>query len=177
MARPALGRERACGRGQDRGDQAVRCRARGDRHHRAEQGGDVPDDAKRANWSLRKLKTYLGRVIRDIKRKTAGNQPLRKRFARLLTLPSARAGARVRQARLRSSRTIRAPWRPGRGRATRARRKLNAPQRHAEGARRAANARTARSSVTAMRISSGRAWAIFKGRPPAPHGHMGCAQG
>src|SRR3989449_5680658 len=29
---------------------------------------------KRANRSLRKLKTYLGRVIRDIRRKTAGNE-------------------------------------------------------------------------------------------------------
>ena len=31
---------------------------------------------KRANRSLRKLKTYLGRVIRDIRRKTAGNEGL-----------------------------------------------------------------------------------------------------
>jgi IS5 family transposase len=41
---------------------------------------------KRARRSLRKLKTYLGRVIRDVKRKTAGNESLRERFARLLYL-------------------------------------------------------------------------------------------
>jgi IS5 family transposase len=41
---------------------------------------------KRANRSLRKLKTYLGRVIRDVKRKTAGNASLRERFVRLLYL-------------------------------------------------------------------------------------------
>ena len=35
---------------------------------------------KRANRSLRKLKTYLGRVIRDIRRKTAGNEGLRETF-------------------------------------------------------------------------------------------------
>jgi IS5 family transposase len=35
---------------------------------------------KRANRSLRKLKTYLGRVIRDIWRKTAGNEGLRETF-------------------------------------------------------------------------------------------------
>jgi transposase, IS5 family len=41
---------------------------------------------KRANRSLRKLRTYLGRVIRDIKRKIAGNESLRERFARLIYL-------------------------------------------------------------------------------------------
>ena len=41
---------------------------------------------KRANKSLRKLKTYLGRVIRDIKRKTAGHESLGERLARLLYL-------------------------------------------------------------------------------------------
>ena len=35
---------------------------------------------KRANRSLRKLRTYLGRVIRDIRRKTAGTQALREAF-------------------------------------------------------------------------------------------------
>ena len=37
---------------------------------------------KRANRSLRKLKTYLGRVIRDIRRKMAGNESLRETFVR-----------------------------------------------------------------------------------------------
>src|SRR5262249_4423443 len=32
---------------------------------------------KRANRSLRKLKTYLGRVIRDIERRIVGNEDLR----------------------------------------------------------------------------------------------------
>src|SRR5664280_1809122 len=41
---------------------------------------------KRANRSLRKLKTYLGRVIRDIRRKTAGNKGLRETFVRPLYL-------------------------------------------------------------------------------------------
>ena len=41
---------------------------------------------KRANRSLRKLKTYLGRVIRDIRRKTAGNEEMRERFVRPLHL-------------------------------------------------------------------------------------------
>ena len=41
---------------------------------------------KRANRSLRKLKTYLGRVIRDIRRKTAGNEGLRETFVRPLYL-------------------------------------------------------------------------------------------
>jgi IS5 family transposase len=41
---------------------------------------------KRANRSLRKLKTYLGRVIRDIRRKTAGQEPLRESFIRPLYL-------------------------------------------------------------------------------------------
>ena len=34
---------------------------------------------KRANRSLRKLKTYLGRVIRDIERRIVGNDDLRSR--------------------------------------------------------------------------------------------------
>ena len=41
---------------------------------------------KRANRSLRKLRTYLGRVIRDIRRKTAGTQTLREAFTRPLYL-------------------------------------------------------------------------------------------
>ena len=41
---------------------------------------------KRANRSLRKLKTYLGRVIRDIRRKTAGNEGLRETLVRPLYL-------------------------------------------------------------------------------------------
>ena len=41
---------------------------------------------KRANRGLRKLKTYLGRVIRDIRRKTAGNEGLRETFVRPLYL-------------------------------------------------------------------------------------------
>lgn len=41
---------------------------------------------KRANRSLRKLKTYLGRIIRDIRRKTAGNENLRESFVRPLHL-------------------------------------------------------------------------------------------
>jgi len=41
---------------------------------------------KRANKSLRKLKTYLGRVIRDIGRRIAGNEPLEEAFARELLL-------------------------------------------------------------------------------------------
>jgi transposase, IS5 family len=41
---------------------------------------------KRANRSLRKLKTYLGRVIRDIERRIAGNELLREVFVRPLFL-------------------------------------------------------------------------------------------
>jgi transposase, IS5 family len=41
---------------------------------------------KRANKSLRKLKTYLGRVMRDIRRKTAANEALRAVFAHPLSL-------------------------------------------------------------------------------------------
>ena len=41
---------------------------------------------KRAQKALRKLKTYLGRVIRDIGRKTAGNEELRQAFVRPLYL-------------------------------------------------------------------------------------------
>ena len=41
---------------------------------------------KRANRSLRKLKTYLGRVIRDIRRKTAGDEGLRETLVRPLDL-------------------------------------------------------------------------------------------
>src|SRR5262249_29089329 len=41
---------------------------------------------KRANPSLRKLKTYLGRVIRDIERRIVGNEDLREAFVRPLFL-------------------------------------------------------------------------------------------
>jgi len=41
---------------------------------------------KRANRSLRKLRTYLGRVIRDIGRKIDGNDLLQTAFDRVLTL-------------------------------------------------------------------------------------------
>ncbi len=41
---------------------------------------------KRANRSLRKLRTYLGRVSRDIRRKTAGHADLREAFVRPLYL-------------------------------------------------------------------------------------------
>jgi transposase, IS5 family len=41
---------------------------------------------KRANRNLRKLKTCLGRVIRDIRRKTAWTQTLREAFTRPLYL-------------------------------------------------------------------------------------------
>ncbi len=41
---------------------------------------------KRARRMLKKLKTYLGRVTRDIDRKTAGNDALKTTFARLLWL-------------------------------------------------------------------------------------------
>jgi transposase, IS5 family len=41
---------------------------------------------KRARRCLKKLKTYLGRVIRDIGRKTEGNPSLQKMFARMMEL-------------------------------------------------------------------------------------------
>ena len=41
---------------------------------------------KHANRSLRKLKTFLGRVIRDIVRKIAGDQAMEKTFAKMLGL-------------------------------------------------------------------------------------------
>ncbi len=41
---------------------------------------------KRANKALRKLKTYLGRVIRDIGRRIAGNDALEQIFAREMSL-------------------------------------------------------------------------------------------
>jgi transposase, IS5 family len=43
---------------------------------------------KRANKALRTLKTYLGRVIRDIARKTEGDPQLEAAFAHLLSLAS-----------------------------------------------------------------------------------------
>jgi hypothetical protein len=41
---------------------------------------------KRANRKLRTLRTYLGRVIRDISRKIDGNGGLEAAFAKLLAL-------------------------------------------------------------------------------------------
>ena len=41
---------------------------------------------KRANRALRKLRTYLGRVIRDIRRNTAGNEQMHNAFLRPLYL-------------------------------------------------------------------------------------------
>jgi IS5 family transposase len=41
---------------------------------------------KRANKTLRKLKTYLGRVIRDLARRTADDQELRQAFAQPLSI-------------------------------------------------------------------------------------------
>jgi IS5 family transposase len=41
---------------------------------------------KRANKTLRKLKTYLGRVIRDLARRTAEDQELRQTFAQPLSI-------------------------------------------------------------------------------------------
>src|SRR5579862_5098531 len=41
---------------------------------------------KRANRSLRKLRTYLGRIIRDIGRKIGGDEALQAAFARVLSL-------------------------------------------------------------------------------------------
>ena len=41
---------------------------------------------KRANKSLKKLRTYLGRVIRDVARKIEGNEELQAVFARTLSL-------------------------------------------------------------------------------------------
>jgi IS5 family transposase len=41
---------------------------------------------KRANKALRKLRTYLGRVIRDIGRKIAGNDALQEIFAKSMSL-------------------------------------------------------------------------------------------
>jgi IS5 family transposase len=41
---------------------------------------------KRANRSLRRLKTYLGRVIRDIGRRIDGDPELEEIFARPLSL-------------------------------------------------------------------------------------------
>ena len=48
---------------------------------------------KRANRSLRKLKTLLGRVIRDIERRIVGNEDLREAFVRPLFLAPTRSGA------------------------------------------------------------------------------------
>jgi transposase, IS5 family len=41
---------------------------------------------KRANKALRKLKTYVGRVIRDIARRTADREELKQAFAMPLSL-------------------------------------------------------------------------------------------
>jgi len=54
---------------------------------------------KRANRSLRKLKTYLGRVIRDIERHIVRDEDLREAFVRPLFPGPARAGTRAPPAR------------------------------------------------------------------------------
>jgi IS5 family transposase len=55
-------------------------------HRGAGSGGRPLHQFKRANRSLRKLKTCLGRVIRDIRRKTSGHDDLREAFVRPLYL-------------------------------------------------------------------------------------------
>jgi IS5 family transposase len=52
---------------------------------------------KRANRSLRKLRTYLGRVIRDVARKIEGNEELQAVFARTLSLARAVRDQKQRQ--------------------------------------------------------------------------------
>jgi transposase, IS5 family len=49
----------------------------------------------RAKRALRKLKTYLGRIIRDIARKIDGDPWREAKFARLLALAGARSGTRA----------------------------------------------------------------------------------
>src|SRR5580704_2819850 len=63
---------------------------------------------KRANRSLRKLKTYLGRVIRDIGRRIAGDDALEEIFARELSL-SRRVLAQDRHQRGRKVYSLHAP--------------------------------------------------------------------
>jgi transposase, IS5 family len=63
---------------------------------------------KRANRSLRKLRTYLGRVIRDVRRKTAGNDKLRQAFVRPLHLAE-RVLAQERRQRGRKIYSLHAP--------------------------------------------------------------------
>jgi IS5 family transposase len=52
---------------------------------------------KRATKALRKLRTYLGRVIRDIVRRIAGNPVLREAFAQMLSLAQSVRHQRQRQ--------------------------------------------------------------------------------
>ena len=52
---------------------------------------------KRANKSLKKLRTYLGRVIRDVARKIEGNEELQAVFARSLSLARTVRGQKQRQ--------------------------------------------------------------------------------
>jgi IS5 family transposase len=52
---------------------------------------------KRATKALRKLRTYLGRVIRDIVRRIAGNPALREAFAQMLSLAQSVQHQRQRQ--------------------------------------------------------------------------------
>jgi len=63
---------------------------------------------KRANKALRKLKTYLGRVMRDIGRKIAGHEDLRLAFVRPLHL-AARVLAQDRRQRGRKVYSLHAP--------------------------------------------------------------------
>jgi hypothetical protein len=75
---------------------------------RATHQGGHAKQFKRANRSLRKLKTYLGRVIRDIRRKTAGNEGLRETFVRPLYLAE-RVLAQDRHQRGRKTYSLHAP--------------------------------------------------------------------
>ena len=58
---------------------------------------------KRANRALRTLRTYLGRVIRDIARKIDGDEGLQATFARSLSLARTRARSEAASARTRRS--------------------------------------------------------------------------
>ena len=69
---------------------------------------------KRANRSLRKLKTYLGRVIRDIERHIVGNEGLQEAFVRPLYL-ARRVLEQERRQRGRISRTRGRVHRQGQG--------------------------------------------------------------
>jgi hypothetical protein len=65
---------------------------------------------KRANKALRKLRTYLGRVIRDIGRKIAGNDALQEVFAKPMSWPAACATRTAASAGRRSIRCTPRKW-------------------------------------------------------------------